>query len=43
MCSVLKFFANFTGKDLCWSLFFKKRLQDSCFLVKFAKLLITPF
>ena len=35
---VLKNFANFTGKHLCWSLFFnfiKKRLQHKCFPVKF--------
>ena len=50
-CSIkkgfLKTFANFTGKNLCWSLllikFIKKRLQYSCFLVKFAKYFITPF
>ena len=52
---VLKNFANFTGKHLCWSLFliqlqawrvatlFKKRLQHSCFPVKFAKFFRTPF
>ena len=34
---VLKNFANFTRKHLCWSLFFDKRLQHRCFLVKFAK------
>ena len=47
---VLKNFANFTGKNLCWSLFnevadqkacnfIKKRPQRKCFLVKFAKFL----
>ena len=47
---VLKNFANSTGKYLCWSpvhevgnlqsaSFFKKRLQQKCFPVKFAKLL----
>ena len=51
---VLKSFANFTGKYLCRSLFLKnlqaedlqlhkKRLQHSCFLVKFSKFLRTPF
>ena len=50
---VLKNFAYFTGKQLCWSLFlwscrppackfFIKRLQHKCFPVKFAKLLRTP-
>ena len=50
---VLKNFANFTGKHLCWSLilwsckpsackFFKKRLQHKCFPVKFPKLLRIP-
>ena len=50
--SVLKNFANFTGKQLCWSLFlwngrspackfFEKRLQHKCFPVKFVKLLKT--
>ena len=34
--SVLKSLANFTGKHLCWSLFFKKRVQHMCFPVKFA-------
>ena len=43
---VLKNFANFTGKHLCWSLlqtcnFVKKRLQHWCFPVKFAKFLRT--
>ena len=53
--SVLKNFAKFTGKHLCWSLFFnvvaglrlatllKKRLQHRCFPVRFEKFLITPF
>ena len=46
----LKNFANFTGKHLCWSLFFnkaaglqtfiKKRLEHRCFPVKFTKFLI---
>ena len=52
---VLKDFAKFTGKHLCWSLFFnkvgglqcatllKKRFQYSCFPVNFAKLLRTAF
>ena len=40
--SVLKSLANFTGKHLCWSLFFKKRVQHMCFPVKFAKFLRTP-
>ena len=43
---VLKNFANFTGKRLCWSLFLinfiKMRLQRRCFPVKFAKFLRTP-
>ena len=46
---VFENFANFTGKHLCWSLFFtklqafrpatllKKRLLHRCFLVKFEK------
>ena len=43
---VLKNFANFTEKHLCWSLlqvynFIKKRLQHWCFPVKFAKFLRT--
>ena len=49
---VLKNFANFTAKHLCWSIFLikrrlqacnfvKKRLQHWCFPVKFAKFLIT--
>ena len=52
---VLKNFAKFTGKHLCWSLFFnkfgslrpatllEKRRQHSCFPVNFAKFLRTPF
>ena len=50
---VLKKFANFTGKQLCRSIFlwscksstckfFKNRLQHKCFPVKFARLLRTP-
>ena len=40
---VLKNFANFTGKHLCWSLnFIKKRLQHRRFPMKFAKFLRTP-
>ena len=50
---VLKSFANFTVKRLCWRLFFitvrnlrptttTKRLQQWCFPVKFAKVLGTP-
>ena len=52
--TVLKNFAIFKGRHLCWSLFFnkvgglqacnfiKKRLQHSCFPVKIAKFLKTP-
>ena len=51
---VLRSVANFTGKHLCSSLFLKnfqagglqlhkKRLQHSCFPVKFAKFLRTSF
>ena len=40
---VLKTFVNFTGKHLCWSLFFKKRLQHRCFPVIFTKVLRAPF
>ena len=37
---VLKKFAIFTGKHLCWSsLFNTKRLQDRCFPVNIAKFL----
>ena len=51
----LKNFTKFTGKHLCWSLFFnkvsglrpatllKKRLQQRCFPVNFLKFLGTPF
>ena len=44
----LKKFANFTSKHQCWSHFLikspeKKRLQNRCFPVNFAKLLRTPF
>ena len=47
---VLKDFANYTGKHLCWSLiglqasnFIKNRLQHRCFRLKFGKFLRTPF
>ena len=51
---VLKTFAIFTGKHLCWSLFFlcwclqvcnfiKKRLKHQCFSVNTAKYLRTAF
>ena len=52
---VLKIFASFTGKHLCWSPllmklqawrsanFIKTRLQHGCFPVKFIKFLRTPF
>ena len=48
---VLKNFAKFTEKYLCWSLFFRmrsatllrKRTQDRCFPVNFAKFFRTPF
>ena len=55
MFFILKSFAKFTGKHLCWSLFLKnlrveglqlyqkKRLQQRYFPVKFAKILRTPF
>ena len=50
---VFKNLTNFTGKYMCWSLFnkladlkaynfTKKRLQHTCFSVKFAKFLRTP-
>ena len=46
---ILKTFANFTGKHLCWNVlihsvknFVKKRLQHRCFPVKLAKFLRTP-
>ena len=52
---ILKNFAIFTGKQLCWSLFLiklqalrpatllNKRLPHSCLLANFAKFLRTPF
>ena len=50
--SVLKIFAKFTGKHLCWSLFnkfagqacnfIKKRLYHRCFPVKVMRFLRTP-
>ena len=42
---VLKNFSKFTGKHLCWRLFFNKvaGLQHRCFSVNFAKFLRTPF
>ena len=52
---ILKNLAKFSGKHLCWSLYFnkvaglrpvtllKKRLQHRCFPVNFAKFLRTPF
>ena len=51
---LLKNFTKFTGKRLCWSLFFnevaglpatllKKRLQHRCFPVNFVKFSRTPF
>ena len=55
MFFILKSFAKFTGKRLCWSLFlknlqveglqlyFKKRLQQRYFPVEFAKFLRTTF
>ena len=55
LIGVLKNFANLTGKDLCWESVFnkvaglkacnfnKKRLQHTCYLVKFAKFLTTRF
>ena len=50
---VIKNFAKFTGKQLCWGLFFNKvaglrpatllrRLQQRCFPVNFGKFLKTP-
>ena len=46
-CSVrkgaLSYFAKFTGKHLCQSLFLKKRLWRSCFPVNFTKFLRTTF
>ena len=45
--SVLKQFAIFAGKHLCWSLFLinfvKRRLQHRCFPVNIAKFLRTAF
>ena len=45
-CSVKKsVLKNFTGKNLCWSLFLIKllaRLQHRCFPMKFKKFLRTP-
>ena len=38
----LKNFALFTGKHLCWILFFNQRLQHRCFTVNIAKILRTP-
>ena len=38
---VLKSFANFTGKQLCWSLFLVKLRAYRCFPVKLAKFLRT--
>ena len=35
---VLKNLTKFTGKHLCWSLFFKKRVRQRCFPVNFADL-----
>ena len=45
LASLLKNFAIFTRKHLCWSLlnFIKKRLQHKCFPVNIAKLLIRKF
>ena len=46
--AVLKNFANFRGKHMCWSSIFnkftdlKKETQSRCFLIKFAKLFATP-
>ena len=50
--AVLKSFAKFAGKHLCWSIFstkfhafnvIKERLLHRCFPVKLAKFLRTPF
>ena len=45
-CSVLKNFAIFTRKHLCWSPqacnFIKKKLQYRCFVVNITKILRTP-
>ena len=40
---VLKNLANFTGKNLCWSLFLLKGHLHRCFPVKFLKFLRTTF
>ena len=40
---VLKNFAKFTGKHLCQSLFFNKKLWHRCLPVNFAKFLRTRF
>ena len=42
---VLKNFANFAGKHLCWNAcnFIKKRLPHRCFFVKSSKFLKAPF
>ena len=40
---VLKNFADFTGKHLCWSLFLIKLHTLKCFPTKFAKFLRTLF
>ena len=40
---VLRNFAKFTGKHLCQSLFFNKRIWHRCFPMNFANLLRTPF
>ena len=51
---IIKSFAKFTGKHLCWSLllnkvqaedlqiYLKRRLQHKCFLVNFGKFLRIP-
>ena len=41
--SVLKNFAIFTGKLLCWNNFIKKRLQYRCFPWNIARVLKTVF
>ena len=41
--AAFKHFAKFTEKNLCRSLFLRKRLQHLCFPVNFAKLLKTAF
>ena len=40
--AVLKYFAIFAGKHLCWSLFLVKRLQHRRFPVNIAKSIRTP-